>query len=449
MLRKPNILIAEDEDVFAGQVQGAFESEGYCVTRARNGREAILAIEKNHFDAGFIDMNMPEMNGLQVIEEAMKIAPELPLVIFTGYATIDSAVKAMQLGAFDFIEKPASLDRLLTTAQNAVKNHQLVLENKWMREDYWQRYAIIGTSPAMQRIYQIIDKVAATSATVLITGESGTGKELIARALHNQSARSHGPFVKLNCAAIPESLIESELFGHKKGAFTGAERNKQGRFEHADGGTLFLDEIGEMSPAAQAKVLRAIETQEFEAVGDETTRTVNVRILCATNRDFPSAVQEGLIRKDLYYRLAEITIHMPPLRERKEDIPLMAEYFRDMFCEEHNRCINPLDSRAIRVLMDYHWPGNVREFKAVMNRLVIFAEANEITATDISEQLMLDKREAIGQSYHESMQHYEQTMIRNALIAHDWQVTETARALKLDRTNLHKKMQKLGIKRID
>ncbi|HQG44057.1 MAG TPA: sigma-54 dependent transcriptional regulator, partial [bacterium] len=331
------ILIAEDDSAFAAQLASVLEGEGFEAIQAKDGNEAIKRLSLGDLEIALIDLSMPGLDGMQVLERAASLAPGLPLVVITGNATIDRAVQATRLGAFDFLEKPVNLDRLLLTVERALEWRHLEQKTNWMGAEIMNRYQMVGTSTAMQSVYARIERVAPTESTVLITGETGTGKELVAMAIHLRSKRSAGPFMRVNCAAIPETLIESELFGHRKGAFTGAIENYDGKFRLADGGTLFLDEIGDLSLPAQAKLLRVLQSHEVEAVGGSRPLPIDVRIIAATNRTLTEQIARGLFREDLYYRVCVVDIQLPPLRERREDIPELSAFFLRQFCERYNR----------------------------------------------------------------------------------------------------------------
>ncbi len=446
---KSRILVVEDDIHYAENLLGALTDEGYSTEHRGDGREALEVLGRESFDLAFVDLELPGVNGLELIEMAHQTHPELPLVMITGHASIDNAVKAIQKGAFDFIEKPVSLDRLLITAANALEKHRLMVEARWQREEYWERFKMIGSSAAMQTVYSYIEKAAPTTANVLINGETGTGKELCARALHMCSDRAKAPFIKLNCAAIPDTLIESELFGHKRGAFTGAYADKPGRFQLADQGTLFLDEIGDMSLQAQAKILRAMETNEIEAIGDTQTKLVDVRVIAATNHNLEQAVQEGNIRQDLYYRLNEISITLPPLRGRKEDIPDLVDHFLRQACDTNNRYISGISNGALRLLQQQEWPGNIRQLASLVSKLVIFCDEEEITAAYVAEHLDIPAGNVADVlNYHISMMNYERQLLSTALQKTDWNIGAAADLLGLERTNLHKKIKKHQLSRV-
>lgn len=444
---KPNLLIAEDDSGFANQLIETFKGEGYRVIHAKDGHEAVNCLQNENIDMGFIDLAMPGLDGLEVLERATKIAPEIPLVMITGYASIDKAVRAIQLGAYDFLEKPASIDRLLLSAQHALEKGALSRKNRWMSNEINAKYQMIGKSESMKKVYELIDRIAQVNSPVLITGETGTGKELVARALHMQSPRSDKPFIKLNCAALPETLIESELFGYHRGAYTGAEKNHPGKFVQANNGTLFLDEVGDLSLSAQAKLLRVLQDHKVDPIGGETPVQVNVRVLAASNKNFGELIQVNQFRRDLFYRLNNFEIQLPPLRERREDIGELANYFLKQFCEEYNRYFDVLDKDAISILLKYEWPGNIRELRALVDRLVVLSKSDHLSADDIQIHLKSVDNVFNDSSYHDAMKRLERDLITDTLIAHQWKVADAAKSLKLDRTNLYKKMHQLGIKK--
>ncbi|HOC24247.1 MAG TPA: sigma-54 dependent transcriptional regulator [bacterium] len=445
---KGRVLIAEDDSAFAAQLASVLEGEDYQVVLARDGNEAVRQIAGGELDIGFIDLAMPGLDGMQVLEKAVGIAPDLPLVVITGHASIDRAIQATRLGAFDFLEKPVNLERVLLTVERALGWRQLEQKNNWMAAEIMNRYRMVGTSPGMQDIYARIDQVAPTESTVLITGETGTGKELVAMAIHLRSHRAAGPFMRVNCAAIPDTLIESELFGHRKGAFTGATENHDGKFMQAAGGSLFLDEIGDLSQPAQAKLLRVLQSREVEAVGAARPQPVDVRIIAATNKNLTECISKGLFREDLYYRVCVIDINLPPLRERKEDIPELSGHFLNYFCGQYNRRLEGFTPAALQTLMNYHWPGNVRQLRSCIERAVILARGESLSEADL--RLMMSGKpvsEEAPATLRQARERFEKSYIEQVLKSHDWKMEESAATLGIDRTNLYKKMQKLGIHR--
>lgn len=373
---KGRVLVVDDEPKVCAALGSLLEIYGYQVESALNGQKALEVIaekeaEEGGFDAVLLDLVMPGMDGLSVLEVIARKWPQLPVIMLSGHGTIARAVEAIRLGAFDFLEKPIESERILIALENAIRKYRLEKEREVLIQTALERFRMVGVSRAMEDIFRLIEKVAPTDAKVLITGESGTGKELVARAIHLRSERAAGPFLVVNCAAIPEELIESELFGHEKGAFTGASEKKLGKFELAHQGTLFLDEIGDMSPRLQSKVLRAIEYEEIQRVGGRQSIRVDTRIICASNRDLREAVRQKTFREDLYFRISVIKIHIPPLRERPEDIPVLTEYFMRMFCEERKREKIRITPEAMNLLVNYRWPGNVRELKNLVEKVVV------------------------------------------------------------------------------
>ena len=378
---KPRILIADDEPLTLELVVERLQAEGYEVEVVSGGEEAIEAARKSSFKLVLTDLSMPGMGGMEVLAHFVKHYPETPVIVLTGFGTIETAVEAIKLGAYDYLSKPANLDEIVLTLKRAIEHKDLKEENVALRSQIQEQHRpdrLIGQSSAIQHLYRIIKRVAKTDSTVLITGESGTGKELIANAIHYQSPRRDMPFVPINCGAIPEELLESELFGHEKGAFTGAFKERRGRFELANKGTVFLDEIGEMSPKLQVKLLRFLQETKFQRVGGSRTVEVDVRILAATNKDLERAVAENEFREDLFYRLNVIPIHVPPLRERAGDIALLIQHFLKQHCLKKNIPQKQMSEAAVESLEQYDWPGNVRELENVIERLVILTDTDEI-----------------------------------------------------------------------
>jgi two-component system nitrogen regulation response regulator NtrX len=376
------ILVIDDERSIRNTLKDILGFEGYQVELAENGVIGIGMVRSTDFDIILCDIKMPEMDGLEVLEQIMQIKPESTMVMISGHGTIDTAVEAIKKGAFDFIEKPLDLNRLLITLRNASDKTALIKETKNLRQKVTKKFEIIGDSPSIRKVLEMCDRVAPTEAKVLITGANGTGKELIARRLHELSARAENSFIEVNCAAIPSELIESELFGHEKGAFTSAIKQRKGKFEQADGGTLFLDEIGDMSLSAQAKVLRALQENVITRVGSDKAVEVNVRIIAATNKDLQEEIRHGNFREDLYHRLSVILIHVPSLDQRKEDIPLLTRYFIEQLCTEYGQPIREVTPEAIEMLTGRTWNGNIREFRNVIERLIILG-GKIITEEDI------------------------------------------------------------------
>jgi len=439
------VLIVDDEEGIRRSLGDILEDEGYEVITAQEGREAIKLITSLSPDLVFLDIWLPDKDGIEILEEIKSKKKELPVVMISGHGTIEQAVKATKLGAYDFLEKPLSLDRVLLTTKRALERGNLEREFYALKENLGKKWYMVGNSEAIKKLKQQIEIVASTPSRVLITGESGVGKELVARMIHNKSPRAKEPFVEVNCAAIPQELIESELFGHEKGSFTGAHERKKGKFELADGGTLFLDEIGDMSLSTQSKVLRVIETQEFQRVGGNKNIKVNVRIVSATNKDIKKEVKEGNFREDLYYRLNVIPIHVPPLRERKEDIPILTEYFLDFIAKEYGRPKKKITKQAIKTLQEYNWPGNIRELRNVIERLVIMTTSDIITDKEIIFYDIGKKDYFSIKTLKEAREAFERDFILRKLQENNFNVTKTAEALQVERSNLHRKIKLYGI----
>ena len=381
----PKILIIEDEAAIRRVLKKIIseENEAHNVEEAEDGLQGIEMIMNTDYDLVFCDIKMPKMDGVEVLEKAKKIKPEIPIVMISGHGDLVTAVNTMRLGAFDYISKPPDLNRLLNTVRNALDRKELVVENKRLKKKVSKSYEMVGESKAISHIKDIIEKVAATDARVLITGPNGTGKELVAHWLHEKSDRSNAPMVEVNCAAIPSELIESELFGHVKGSFTGANKDRAGKFEAANGGTIFLDEIGDMSLSAQAKVLRALQENKITRVGSDKDISVNVRVVAATNKNLKEEISEGRFREDLYHRLAVILIQVPALNDRREDIPLLVDFFSQKITEEQGGAKKAFSNEAIQLLQEYDWTGNIRELRNVVERLIILGE-NEVSKKDIT-----------------------------------------------------------------
>ncbi|MBJ6367065.1 sigma-54-dependent transcriptional regulator [Snuella sedimenti] len=378
------ILVIEDEAAIRRVLIKILseESDSYQLEEAQDGLEGVEKIKNDDYDLVLCDIKMPKMDGVEVLEAVKKIKPEIPIVMISGHGDLDTAVNTMRLGAFDYISKPPDLNRLLNTVRNALDKKELVVENKLLKKKVSKNFEMIGASDAITHIKDIIEKVAQTDARVLITGPNGTGKELVSHWLHQKSERSKGPMIEVNCAAIPSELIESELFGHVKGAFTSANKDRAGKFEAANGGTIFLDEIGDMSLPAQAKVLRALQENRIQRVGSDKDIKVDVRIIAATNKDLKKEIEAGRFREDLYHRLAVILIQVPPLNDRREDIPLLINYFSEKIANEQGTAKKSFSNDAIKMLQDYDWTGNIRELRNVVERLIILG-GNEVSETDV------------------------------------------------------------------
>ena len=446
-----SLLIVDDEPNILTTLRRALELEGYSVEVAGAGRIALEKARTQRFDGVLLDVAMPEMDGLATLKALRELRPELPVMMMSGNATLATAVEATKLGACDFLEKPLTTDKVLITVQNALKLARLERQAEADRAERRRAFGhyLIGASPRMKRIFDTIAKAAPSTGRVLITGERGTGKELIARAIHEQSRRKDGPFVKLNCAAIPGELIESELFGHEKGAFTGATQQRRGKFEQAHGGTLFLDEIGDMELGAQAKVLRVLQENEIERVGGNDTITVDVRVIAATNKDLKTEISKGRFRADLFDRLNVVPIEVPPLREHKEDVPSLIEHFLAEASAANGKRSLTVAPTALSLLMQHDWPGNVRELRNHVERLVIFADGQRIGDDDVQAALpgvkTVRARYQRGAALKDLVASAEREIVLAALEANQHHIANTARELGLERSHLYKKMRALGI----
>ncbi len=442
----PRVLIVDDESGIRRSLKGVFEDEGYTAAVAATGEECLGQVETGAFDLVLLDVWLPGIDGLETLERIREMDAALPVIMISGHARIATAVSATKLGAYDFVEKPLSIEHILLAARNALSHRRLERANVELRTELERRYNIVGESIPVKALRKQITVVAPTNSRVLIYGESGTGKELVARNIHYQSARRGGPFVEVNCAAIPEELIESELFGHTRGSFTGATGDKKGKFELATGGTLFLDEVGDMSLKTQAKVLRAIEQRQFQPLGAASMRSVDVRIIAATNKNLAEEIQAGRFREDLFYRLNVIPFFVPALRERRADIAAIARYFLSVFAAEHGAPAKTLGEDAVRAMSGYAWPGNVRELRNEIERLVIMAPENEIRAEDLS---LPNGSGADARTLKDGRARYERNLIVSKLETHGWNISQTARDLGLERSYLYRKMKAYGISKPD
>jgi DNA-binding NtrC family response regulator len=443
----PTILIADDEPDVRETVEMILDYEGYHTVHARDGEEALATLGSSEVDAVLLDIKMPGRDGLEILEEVKRRRPELPVIMISGHGTISTAVDATKKGAFDFIEKPLDRDRILVTLRNAVQTVDLSRENVELRTRIDDRYRILGESDGIAAILETIGMVAPTQALVLITGDNGTGKELVARNVHQQSPRWREAFVETNCAAIPRELIESELFGHEKGAFTGASARRKGKFEQAHRGTLFLDEIGDMDQAAQAKVLRVLEDQRFERVGGNKPVEVDVRVIAATNKDLQAEVEEGNFREDLYYRLNVVPIRVPPLRERREDIPLLAVAFLEEAAARHGLPAKRLEKDGLEFLRRQDWPGNVRQLRNLVERAAILTPGDSLGEADLARHLAPRPGRAGDpftecETFESFKDTSEKMFLEQKLIENDWNVKRTAEQLGMQRSNLYKKIDK-------
>ncbi|MCB9236161.1 MAG: sigma-54-dependent Fis family transcriptional regulator [Bacteroidia bacterium] len=449
----PNILIIDDEESIRSTLKDILEYEDYKVDLAKDGEEGLRKIKDQDYDVVLCDVKMPKIDGLEVLEKGLEINPELQFIMISGHATVDTAVEATQKGAYDFIEKPPDLNRLLVSVRNAADKTEMVTETRILKRKVTKVREITGDSPIISRIKETIDRVAPTDARVLITGSNGTGKELVARWIHERSTRVEGPLVEVNCAAIPSELIESELFGHEKGAFTGALKQRTGKFEQANGGTLFLDEIGDMSLSAQAKVLRALQENKITRVGGEKELGVDVRIIAATNKDLLTEVERHNFREDLYHRLSVILIHVPSLTERKEDIPLLVEQFLREIGEEYKMPVPKITKKAMEQLMALDWRGNVRELHNVIERLVILCD-REITEQDVISYAVPRKSKKLDESIFDRFEKFqefkdfaEREFIERKLKKNGWNITKTAEEIDIQRSHLYNKIEKFALRR--
>lgn len=447
--QKYRVLIVDDEKKICDILNEILEDEGFCIRVAYNGKDAMEVVSDEGVDLVLLDLKLPDTDGIALLKYFKQEIPDAAIVMISAFGTIEKAVEAIKLGADDFIEKPLETMRVVTTVKNAIEKWELKRETLRLRNEVMEQYRLIGKSKAMDYVFRMIRKAAPTNAIVLILGETGTGKELVARAIHRISDRTSQSFIKVNCAAIPGELIESELFGYEKGAFTGAYMRRIGQFELAQSGTLFLDEIGDLSLAAQAKLLRGIEEKEIRRIGGKKPIKVDARIIAATNKDLMKAVKEGAFRDDLYHRINVISINIPPLRERKDDIPLLANFFLRNSCIENNTQIKELTKGALLYLKNQKWSGNVRELKHLMEKLAILVERRYIRTIDIDERigLVMSHNPKAGESLDEAKKRFERDYIVTILERTGWRIGEAAELMKIDRTSLFRKMKKLKIRK--
>jgi two-component system nitrogen regulation response regulator NtrX len=446
-----SVLVIDDEDGIRESLKQLLEYEGYRVGSAADADQGLSRFREEVPDVVLLDIKMPRMDGMEALARIRALDPDAVVIMISGHGSVRAAVEAVKSGAYDFLEKPLDRDRVLTTLANAVAARRLLQENRQLKSRP-RGESIVGNSPALKEVLDRAAKVAPTRASVLLTGGSGTGKEVIARAIHRMSDRRRGPFVEVNCAAIPQELIESELFGHEKGSFTGAHVQRKGKFELADGGTLFLDEIGDMSASAQAKVLRALQDGVIERVGGNDSIAVDVRVLAATNKNLGEEIEAGSFREDLFYRLNVVPLRLPSLRERLSDIPLLAEHFLVVYAQENNRPVKQLSPEALEALKRREWPGNVRELKNAVERLAILSEGQTITRVELEEIEPPKSRTAGGipaadGTFQEYKEAAERMFILQKLQENEWNVSETARKIDMPRSNLYKKIEKYGLKR--
>jgi two-component system nitrogen regulation response regulator NtrX len=450
------ILVVDDEQDIRTSLAGILEDEGYRTVFAKDGAEALETARRERPDLVLLDIWMPKMDGLETLQKLKEVHPSLAVVMMSGHGTIETAVRSTKLGAFDFIEKPLSLEKVLVTVRNGLDTGRLRAENEALRTFSFKGHEMVGEAPVIRKLQEQIRLVAPTGASVLITGENGTGKELVARAIHFHSPRRDRAFVEINCAAIPEELIESELFGHEKGAFTGAVAQKKGKFDLADGGTIFLDEIGDMSLKTQAKVLRILQERKFERVGGTKTVEVDVRVIAATNKVLEEEIRAGHFREDLFYRLNVVPFTVPPLRDRKDDIQLLAEHFLAIFARREGQERRTILPETAEILKRYDWPGNVRELRNIVERLVIMTPGRVITPAHLPDSIAGASLHRDGSparpggaieigTLREAREEFEKEFIIQKLEEHGWNISKTAEAIELERSNLHRKIKSYGI----
>jgi two-component system nitrogen regulation response regulator NtrX len=450
---KSRILVIDDEAAIRDSLRMILEYEGYEFLGAASGQDGLAMVERENPDLVFLDIKMPGMDGLEVLQRIKAADETVPVVMISGHATVTTAVDATKLGALDFIEKPLASERVLVTIRNAIDRSRLADENRSLKRVVEVRHQIVGESPHLKKVMDAIRRAAPTNATVLITGESGVGKELVARAIHRNSLRSRDRFIQVNCAAIPDDLIESELFGHEKGSFTGATEKQIGKFEQADKGTIFLDEVGDMSLKTQAKVLRVLQEGEVERLGSARTIKVDVRVIAATNKNLEDEIEKGTFREDLYFRLAVIPIYVPPLRERKDDIPLLVRHFADLFARDNNFRPKRVTPAAMDVLQRYRWKGNIRELRNTVERLIIMTPDDSIDLADLPESIRVDgpsrgpDNETVkAGTLREHKEVSERAFLVQKLRETGWNISKTAELIDTPRSNLYKKLEQYNIK---
>lgn len=449
-MSKAQLLVVDDEKNVRLSLQGALEDEGYAVDCVAGGGDCLKLLEKKPYDVVFLDVWLPGKDGLEVLKELQALGSTQYVIMISGHGTIETAVQATKLGAFDFIEKPLSLEKIMLVLEHALKQKRLEEENRTLKDQIDLDTVMIGSSVPMQALRQQIAYAAPTEGRILIYGENGTGKELVARLLHLDSPRRDKPFVEVNCAAIPDDLIESELFGSVKGAYTGATEDRKGKFELADGGTLFLDEVGDMSLKTQAKVLRVLEEQRFHPVGSNQAMEVNVRVIAATNKNLDEEIEKGTFREDLFFRLNVIPFEVPPLRDRREDIPELVDYFMESFCQRYGKRMKRITGETMDKLLSYHWPGNVRELKNTAERLVIMVPGEEVELFDLPTAVLRQGLKLETANDHQTLQQareeFERKFILEKLIEHGGNISRTAAAIGVERSHLHRKLKAYNIR---
>lgn len=458
-MEKGRVLIIDDDEIIRKSCEKVLSPEGYIVISAQSGREGLKLLSNKPFDLVLTDLRMPDMNGIDVLKKVKEKGPDIEVIIITGYGTIKSAIEAIRYGAYDYVEKPFSPEELLNVVRRSLERRNLILENTRLKQEVQSLYKIeniVGNSKAIQRVFNLIATVASTESTVLITGESGTGKELVARAIHYNSPRREGPFIVVDCGTIPDNLMEAELFGYTKGAFTGATETQKGLIETAKKGSLFFDEIGNLNLHLQAKLLRLIQEREFRMVGGRELVKADIRIIAATNKDLLSLVKEGSFREDLFYRLNVFPIYMPPLRERKEDIPALSDHFLKKYNKESGKNVTSISAEAMKKLFLYDWPGNIRELENVIHRALILSRGDTLRSEDIIisgiEDVKIPKnlrelKETKKRLKARSIEGIERSFILDALSRNNWNISRAAEEVGMQRTNFHSLMRKYGIRK--
>jgi two-component system response regulator AtoC len=452
-MAKPNILVVDDDRIILDSLCELLTLEGYAPTAAESFKQAVAALQTQPFSLVITDVNIPDGNGFELLATIRKDYPQTVVIVITGYGSIESAVEAIKMGAYDYLTKPIADDDLLLAVERAIRQQTLLSENRNLRSQLERKYTlenVISQDYKMAKIFELIEAVAESKTTILMTGASGTGKSMLARAIHYYSSRRDKPFVEVGCGALPETLLESELFGHVRGAFTGAVRDKDGKFLAADNGTIFLDEVSVASPAMQVKLLRVLQDRQFEPVGSNKTITVDTRVILASNKDLAEEVKDGRFREDLYYRINVVTIHLPLLADKIADIPLLAEHFLNQFCQTHAKENLVITDEAMENLQRYSWPGNVRELENVIERAVLLTKGPQIGTNDLPQTLVVQSQVAAKQGCEQTglkqaLVEPEKVVIRAALEANNWNRQNTAKALQINRTTLYKKMKRYGL----
>lgn len=444
------LLVVDDERDICRALEFLLSREGYKVVTAYSGQDALKKIEAEEFDLVITDLKMEGISGMEVLERSLAQRPNLIVIMMTAFGSVESAVQAMKKGASDYIVKPFINEDVKMTVKRLLEHKQVLMENLVLRQQLSQQFGgreFVGVSPQVRSVFELLEKVIPTRSNILILGESGTGKGLVAEVIHSNSPRKDKPFISINCSAIPENLLESELFGYRKGAFTGAASDKKGLITMADQGTLFLDEIGDMPLGLQAKILKVLETGEVFPIGETKSHYADIRLVAATNKNLEEQIQKGLFREDLYYRLNVIEVEIPPLRERKEDIDVLVRHFVDVYSRENNRKVSGITPEAMEVLLKYPWPGNIRELRNVIERAVVLSGSERIDVSELPERLKMAKDGKLGQTLRTKLEYYEEKVIRDALQNHGWNKEDAARELDVDLATLYRKIKKLGIEK--